>query len=278
MRAFLAIALVLFLGMALVSPAAAFDAHIPYSGQLADDQGAALTGSHSLTFRLYDAVTGGTLVWSETHAVTVSNGYFSVELGAVGGIPLDSTIFDGSDRFLEVQVDGGTPLSPRKSILPVAYAVRADEAAHAALADHALTADALTSPGGSGGNWFVAGSLLDVYNGNGVIAGYPIADYEYGIKYSPSFTEPVPVLYASWNSGRKLVNKYPLLVQSDNPSAGMEWGGFLFYHGTQDPADDSCTSTAWRHAYWKMNPTGSPMIVLIGGNGCVSTQVWARAR
>lgn len=278
MRVLSALTLALVLALALASPAAAFSAQIPYSGQLADDEGVALSGNHSLTFSLYDAVTGGTPLWTETHAVTVNNGYFSVELGSVGGNPLDATVLDGSDLFLEVQVDGGTPLSPRKPILPVAYAVRADEAAHAALADHALTADALSSPGGGGGNWFVAGSLLDVYNGNGVIAGYPLADYEYGIKYSPSLTEPVPVLYASWNSGRKLVNKYPLLVQSDNPSVGMEWGGFLFYHGTQDPADDSCTSTAWRQAYWKMNPTGSPMIVLIGGNGCVSTQVWARAR
>jgi hypothetical protein len=89
---------------------------------LADDTGIPLTGTYGMSFALYDAATGGTLIWGpESHtAVPVSEGLFSVGLGSQtsGGIP--TTTWNG-DRYLEITV-GGETLSPRELIRSVPIA------------------------------------------------------------------------------------------------------------------------------------------------------------
>jgi hypothetical protein len=91
----------------------------------------------SLTFRLFDTNTGGTEAWSETHqAVDVVDGLIFVELGTY--VPLDSVVFDGKMKWLEISV-GGTTMSPRLSIASVPYAIRAGAAD---MADHLGSLDA----------------------------------------------------------------------------------------------------------------------------------------
>ncbi len=41
---------------------------VRYQGQAVDNQGVPLQGPYTLTFRLYDADTGGTIVWQEQQA------------------------------------------------------------------------------------------------------------------------------------------------------------------------------------------------------------------
>jgi hypothetical protein len=95
---------------------------VNYQGRLADDAGVPLTGTYGMSFALYDAVEGGTLIWGpENHtAVPVSEGLFSVGLGSQtsGGIP--TTTWNG-DRYLEITV-GGETLSPRELIRSVPIA------------------------------------------------------------------------------------------------------------------------------------------------------------
>ena len=95
---------------------------VNYQGRLADDAGAPLSGSYAMTFGLWDAPSGGSLVWGpESHAaVPVSEGLFSVGLGSLtpGGIP--TSAWDG-DRYLEIAV-GGETLSPRELIRSVPVA------------------------------------------------------------------------------------------------------------------------------------------------------------
>lgn len=50
-------------------------------GRLFSAEGTALSGSHELSFRLYDEATGGALVWEETLAVEMVNGFYAVVLG-----------------------------------------------------------------------------------------------------------------------------------------------------------------------------------------------------
>ena len=53
-----------------------------YQGHLTDLAGNAYNGERQITFRLYDALTEGNVVWEETLAdVLVSDGYFHVNLG-----------------------------------------------------------------------------------------------------------------------------------------------------------------------------------------------------
>jgi hypothetical protein len=109
----------------LTSPAAApgpSATTVNYQGRLADPSGNPKNGTFGMTFALYDASTGGSLVWGpESHAaVPVSDGLFSVGLGSQtsGGIP--TTAWNG-DRYLEVTV-GGETLSPRELIRSVPIA------------------------------------------------------------------------------------------------------------------------------------------------------------
>lgn len=91
-----------------------------------DNMGVPLTGTHSFVFRLYDAPTNGTLLWTETHGtLTVNNGLVTVDLGLQ--TPLDGAVFNGTTRYLDVTVDM-TALTPRLSVQSVPYAVRAGTA------------------------------------------------------------------------------------------------------------------------------------------------------
>jgi hypothetical protein len=72
--------------------------------------------SQSMRFRIFDALTGGTMLWdSGALAVNVSNGLFTVQLNP----PV--SVWTGADRFLEIQV-GTTTLTPRVRIGATPYA------------------------------------------------------------------------------------------------------------------------------------------------------------
>jgi hypothetical protein len=72
--------------------------------------------SQSMRFRIFDALTGGTMLWdSGALTVNVSNGLFTVQLNP----PV--SIWTGADRFLEIQV-GTTTLTPRVRIGATPYA------------------------------------------------------------------------------------------------------------------------------------------------------------
>ncbi len=109
------------------------------------------TTNRKVIFRIYDAASGGTRLWTEEQTVTISSGEFSVLLGsgiaATGTAtgesrPALDTVFNtlastpGGGRFLEVMVDegGGTidasdvPISPRQQLTTSAYAFRAKAA------------------------------------------------------------------------------------------------------------------------------------------------------
>ena len=82
---------------ALSTPVSALQT-VPYKmnfqGRVTDASGNAMAnGNYNMKFRIYDAVTGGTLQWSEQRAnsattgVAVVNGLFSVQLGDVTSLP-----------------------------------------------------------------------------------------------------------------------------------------------------------------------------------------------
>ena len=73
---------------------------ISYQGWLgtADDT-TGVTGTFTMVFRLYDAETGGSNLWSETHEVRVNHGVFTVILGSSNPIPAE--IFTGDALWLE---------------------------------------------------------------------------------------------------------------------------------------------------------------------------------
>ncbi len=75
-------------------------------------------------FSLYDAPTGGNPSWTETHTISVRNGFFQVELGTE--TPLTSDLFQDPPKFLGIQIGSDAEMTPRFPIQSVVYAIRAE--------------------------------------------------------------------------------------------------------------------------------------------------------
>jgi hypothetical protein len=100
---------------------------IDYQGKITDSSNNPITTSVSITFTIYDASTGGTAEWTETHAsVTPVDGLVHVLLGSETAFEDD--LFDGSDLWLGINVNSDGEMIPRLRIVSVPYAIYANDA------------------------------------------------------------------------------------------------------------------------------------------------------
>ncbi len=117
----------LFVSVAIAGTATAQTAppqRIRYQARLTDSAGVPLVGTHSLAFAIFAVPSGGTALWSEGPvSLAITGGDADRLLGE--GTPLPSTLFTGSERWLEVTVDGSV-LLPRQKLASVPYAHAAD--------------------------------------------------------------------------------------------------------------------------------------------------------
>ena len=98
---------------------------INYQGSLSDAGGNPVNATFNITFTLYDVDAGpGTTLWQEVQSVTVTNGQFSVQLGADALNPLDPALVD-DPIFLGVQVGGDAEMTPRQKFTSTAFAFKA---------------------------------------------------------------------------------------------------------------------------------------------------------
>jgi microcystin-dependent protein len=127
---------------------------LPYQGTLVNGDGEPLgmpsPRNYDVVFRIFDASSGGNLVWSEQQTVTVDNGRFSVQLGQGAAFeaeprPAMGAVFraaTASDRYLETTVKGvgsggvDSTLLVRTRLLPVPFAM---------VAQHARTAERIVN-------------------------------------------------------------------------------------------------------------------------------------
>lgn len=128
-----------------VAVAQAQSSTFTYQGRLTDG-GTPANGTYDLEFKLYDALTDGTLQGSPNTvtktSVNVTNGVFTVQLD------FGVSAFTGPERFLEIGVkhpndSSYTLLSPRQQLTSTPYAMRSLNAANAANANNAQNADKL---------------------------------------------------------------------------------------------------------------------------------------
>jgi hypothetical protein len=114
-----------------------------YQGRLIDAAGDPVPGPQAiLTFSLWDASTGGAMVWGDFQvSADLIDGRFNVVLGPEDKQVPPRSVSDAftGPRFLQIQVGVDAPL-PRQEILPAPASLHAD---HATRADHADTADAV---------------------------------------------------------------------------------------------------------------------------------------
>jgi hypothetical protein len=118
---------------------------LSYQGVVADTSAAPISdGSYNFTFRLYDASSGGSQLWSETQSAMVKRGLFSAILGSTNPIP-DSVRFD-QQYWLGVQVASDPELSPRMKLASVGSSINSVHAEIAqSVPDNSITETKLQS-------------------------------------------------------------------------------------------------------------------------------------
>jgi len=155
--------LALALALAMGSSAALAE---PFTFQgYVENAGNPINGNADMTFRVYSAASGGSLLGNEIvqNAWPVADGVFTIDLDA--GIGL---VFDGGPRFLEVEVNGQI-LSPRLEILPAPLAASANALRGRAVSASApASGDVMTwtgtqwapeAPSGGGGSYSAGAGL-----------------------------------------------------------------------------------------------------------------------
>ena len=138
---------VLFVAVAFQTAMAEPPQTISYQGILREDTGGVVPdGVYEITFRLYDAPTGGTVLWEEVDSLAVTNGVFNVILGKL--IPINLP-FD-QPYYMGVQVGEDPEAAPRVELTAAPYVFRA------------MVADSLTGMD----QWDDGDWVIDVYTGN----------------------------------------------------------------------------------------------------------------
>lgn len=108
----------IFLAIPLNVEAMSISPLISYQGILKDSSGNLINNTVSLTFKIFNHSTSGSLLWQETKDVQVNNGLFSTQLGDVS--PMNPAQFDQA-LWLEIVV-GANTLSPRQQLMGAPYA------------------------------------------------------------------------------------------------------------------------------------------------------------
>jgi hypothetical protein len=75
-----------------------------------------------MSFALYSAASGGVALWGETQTVSVSDGIFSVMLGAATPIP--TAIASNASLYLGITVRSDSEMTPRRQLGSAAYALQ----------------------------------------------------------------------------------------------------------------------------------------------------------
>lgn len=145
---------------------------IPFQGRLADSAGAAVPdGTQAILFQIYDAPSGGNVVWpGEVHQTSVKSGLVNVELGTKAEFGEN---FDFSRQlYLEVTVDvnndgeitaADPPMLPRQVITPVPHAVSAQKAKD--IEDNTITSEKIVDDSVTADDLAADASSLDKMSG-----------------------------------------------------------------------------------------------------------------
>jgi len=239
---FIALAIFVGLNRALAQGTTAFT----YQGQL-HDTGTNANGSYTMTFTLYDSITGPT---NQLGVVTVSNvtllnGLFTVNLDY-------GNVFTGSARWLEIAVQSGSgnpeTLSPRVQVLPSPYALYAGSAA------------AFSSGGWSMGvgNYASLQNALLIFNNGTAVMGLTT-----NASYIPSLSSiPKPQVFTS--SGTFVVPAGVNRLEVEMWGGGG--GGGNGSMGTGNPGGGGGGAGAYSVNYFQVTP-GASYTVNVGGGG-----------
>ena len=123
----------LALTLAAPSFAQTVPAQMNFQGRLAKPDGTPVAdGSYNVTFSLYNAATGGTLLWQRSiPGLPARNGVIAARLNFAGNFQNGATLssaFNGALVYLDISLNGGASLTPRQQFVSNAYAFAANTA------------------------------------------------------------------------------------------------------------------------------------------------------
>jgi hypothetical protein len=126
--------------LGFLSPTGSSTTTISYQGRLADSGGTPVNDTVGMTFRIYNAATGGSPLWTETYpAVQISDGLFHVLLGST--TPLPQSLFSDNDTlYLGITVGADDEMTPREQLASAPWAINALSSQSSASSARAFTA------------------------------------------------------------------------------------------------------------------------------------------
>ena len=103
--------------LALVTLVSAIPQTFNINGKLTDSSGSALSGTYTFNFSIYDAATGGSLLWTNNgvSVTTDSNGIYSVILNSIN-------LNFSAQYYLGIKVGTDAEMSPRLNLTSSPYA------------------------------------------------------------------------------------------------------------------------------------------------------------
>jgi len=84
-----------------------------------------ISPGYSFTFRIYDAASGGTLKWTETKNVHVTDGIFQTNLGDTNTTLGTAVDFNSDNIYLSIEFAGNGEMNPRVQFTAAPYAMNA---------------------------------------------------------------------------------------------------------------------------------------------------------
>ena len=114
----------------LISLSFGIPVQVSQQGRLLETDGSPVDGVHSVAVRLFDDPEYGYILWEEEQSLSFINGYYSLFLGTDLSNPIDDSLLDVGNLYVEVRVDGGPPLLPRKQLSSTPYSRMAGIATH----------------------------------------------------------------------------------------------------------------------------------------------------
>ena len=135
------------IGAMIAAPAfASVPVSITQQGKLLDQEGEPMTGERTLQFAIYDAPSGGDLLWSDEVSVDLGDtGVYTATLGGTEN-PIDAMLLQDGRAYMELTV-GSNALEPRLEMTSVPFAALSQRAMVAeSVVDGSITSEAL-APG-----------------------------------------------------------------------------------------------------------------------------------
>ncbi len=217
---------------------AAVPTTVGFTARLVDDKtDKALTGSHHISFELFDAETGGRSMWQEGRDVTVDDGLLFTDLGQTR--PLDPAVFDGRKLWLAVTLDDAT-MEPRIAIESVPYAIHAGDAdTLGGMAAEDVQARVTGSCGA--GNFIIAvnadgtvacapdlsgsGDITSVTTGSGLMGGAAAGDVNISLTNTCAPTELLKWNGTAWSCAADANSGGDVTGVTIGPAGGLIGGG-----------------------------------------------------